>query len=233
MTKVNIHTRFISRFISTIILAILAGSWVKADVIYTIPLKGVEHEMGNLLEWSTAYEQNSQTFIIEKSTNGTDFEKAGIQDAAGSSYDDKNYRFLDLGVNDKQLYYRLKQIDIDGTSSFSQTILIKKELSNQFMVVAMSSPEASERFDITIDALEKVAVKYSVKNKNGDIIFNDQQTLLKGLNDIEFDLKDEKEGFFYISLQVDKEEEHLVIQKIDDPKKKKTNFASKPLKKGG
>ena len=188
--------------------------------------------MGNLLEWSTAFEQNSHTFIIEKSINGIDYLKAGNIDAAGSSNDGKKYRFLDIGVNEKQLFYRLKQIDNDGTSSFSQIISVKKELSNQFMVVAMGSTEVSKIFDLTIDALNNVTIEYTLKNKKGEIISNNQQSLFVGLNDIQIDLEGETEGVYFITLRIDKEEEMLVIQKVADPKKK-ANLVSKPLKKGG
>ena len=147
MRKVNTQPKYINRILSLIFLSLIFCFYAKADVIYAIPLKGVEHQMGNLLEWSTSFELNSQTFIIEKSIDGVSFSKAGDLNAAGTSNESKKYRFLDIGVNDKKVHYRLKQIDNDGTSSFSQTIAIQKELSNQFMVVSMSTPEAINNFD--------------------------------------------------------------------------------------
>ena len=232
MRKVNIQPKYINRFLLLALFASLTGFWAKADVVYAIPLKGVEHQMGNLLEWSTALEKNTHTFIIEKSTNGIDYLNAGTIRAAGSSIESKKYRFLDLGVNEKLLHYRLKQIDSDGTSSFSEPILVEKELSNQFMVVAMGNPEVDESFDISIDVLNNVALEYTLKNKQGEIISNNQQELYTGLNDIQINLENETEGVYFVSLRVDKEEEILVINKVADPKKK-SNLVSKPLKKGG
>lgn len=231
MRKVNTQPKYINRFLLLTLLVSLSSFWAKADVVYAIPLKGVEHQMGNLLEWRTAFEKNTHTFIVEKSTNGIDYLNAGTLSAAGSSIEGKKYRFLDIGVNDKKLHYRLKQIDNDGTSSFSQTIFVNKEQSNQFMVVAMGNTEANVSFDITIDALKNSTLEYTLKNKQGEVIFNNQQTIFSGLNDIQFDLKDETEGIYFVILRVGEEEEMLVINKIADSEKK-SNFVNKSIKKG-
>jgi len=231
MTKVKKKLRYISHTFLTAFVVGLVSFMAKADVHYSAPLSGVEYQIGNLLVWSTAFEKNSQTFIIEKSTDGVNFTNTGLIEAAGYSRESKNYRYLDIGVNDKQLIYRLKQIDDDGTISYSQSILVIKEMSNKFMVVAMTSAITDSSFDLTIDALEKVNLEYSVKNKEGEIISQDQQMLYTGLNDIMFDLGDEKEGIYIITLRSDKEVEQLVINKIADPGKKKMNMASKPLRK--
>lgn len=229
MTKV---TKYISQSFLTMFIVGLTGFIAKADVHYSAPLSGAEYQIGNLLVWSTAFEKNSQTFVIEKSTDGINFTKTGLIDAAGYSHESKNYRFLDIGVDDKQLIYRLKQVDEDGTASYSQSILITKEMSNKFMVVAMTNVVTETSFDLTIDALEQVKLEYSVKNKEGELISNDQQLLYEGLNDIMIDLGDEKEGIYIITLRSDHEVEQLVIQKINDPSKKKDNFATKPIRKG-
>ena len=229
MTKV---TKYISHTFLTMFIVGLTGFIAKADVHYSAPLSGAEHQIGNLLVWSTAFEKNSQTFIIEKSTDGINFTKTGLIDAAGYSRDSKNYRFLDIGVDDKQLIYRLKQVDEDGTTSYSQSVFVYKEMSNKFMVVAMTSAVTDSGFDLTIDAIDQVKLEYSIKNKEGDIISNDQQLLYTGLNDIMIDLGDEKEGVYIITLRSDQEVEQLVINKIADPNKKKDNFATKPNRKG-
>ena len=206
---------------------------MKADVVYSIPLQGQEHHIGNMLEWGTSFESNSQMFIVEKSIDGIDYMNTGVIDAAGSSKDDKGYRFLDVGVNDKKTYYRLKQIDADGTSSYSQTILVKKEMTNNFMVVAMSSTVTNKDFEVTVDVLGKTEMETKVKNKKGEIISEKRHQLEFGLNNVNFNLEDEKEGVYIITLKVKDEKEMLVIHKVDDEIKKKPNVASKKQNNGG
>lgn len=233
MRKVTIQPKDINCFFLTALLVSLVFFPAKADVVYAMSLKGAEHQIGNLLEWSTSFEQNSQVFIVEKSNDGTHFTNVATVEAAGFSNEDKSYRFVDLGVNDKQLFYRLKQVDNDGKSSFSDIVLLTKKMANQFMVAAMSNTVTSDQFNITIEALNTIMLEYSLKTKEGEIISTAKQELYAGLNDIQIDLKDEIEGVYFVTLHADQEKEMLVIHKVDQPTQKKENLVSKPLKKGG
>jgi hypothetical protein len=73
----------------------------------------------NTIEWSTASETNNDRFEVERSRDGITFEKIGEVDGAGSSTSVLAYSLVDgfpeTGVN----YYRVRQIDFDGTSTYS------------------------------------------------------------------------------------------------------------------
>jgi hypothetical protein len=73
------------------------------------------------LAWATASEQNSARFEVERSLDGTGFAAIGTVAAAGNSSSARTYDLLDakLPANALTLYYRLRQVDIDGTTSFS------------------------------------------------------------------------------------------------------------------
>ena len=71
------------------------------------------------LKWLTASERNNSGFEIQRSTNGIDFERIGFVEGLGDSNNLSSYDFFDnnpfAGLN----YYQLKQIDFDGSVSFS------------------------------------------------------------------------------------------------------------------
>lgn len=70
-----------------------------------------------LLTWYTASESNSNYFTIERSDDGLNYESIGVVAASGNSNNTVMYQFLDerpLGAN---AFYRLKQTDIDGSTS--------------------------------------------------------------------------------------------------------------------
>jgi hypothetical protein len=71
------------------------------------------------IEWTTASEKNADYFIIERSTDATNWIRIGIQQAVGNSSFDSEYLFFDLtpsiGVN----YYRLRQVDFDGSEDLT------------------------------------------------------------------------------------------------------------------
>jgi trimeric autotransporter adhesin len=76
------------------------------------------------LEWITATETGSSHYIVERSTDGYTFEAIGELPAAGNSYSTLSYRFTDeqpeRGVN----YYRIKQVDLDGSSDLSDVVSV-------------------------------------------------------------------------------------------------------------
>lgn len=66
------------------------------------------------LSWQTAYENNTVNFIIEKSTDGRNFQQAGSVAANGNSSVTMNYGFTDDTPSAGTNYYRLDEADKDG-----------------------------------------------------------------------------------------------------------------------
>lgn len=88
---------------------------------FRVELKGSIAE----LNWATALELNNEYFEIQRSGSQHEFEPVGKVEGVGTSDDITTYTYEDHGVSqlsEKHLYYRLKQVDIDGTSSFSSTV---------------------------------------------------------------------------------------------------------------
>ncbi|MFC2103243.1 C25 family cysteine peptidase [Bacteroidota bacterium] len=83
-------------------------------------------EKGILLKWETATEQNNSGFEIEKSSDSKSFIKIGNIDGKGTTAEAQDYSFRDTEVKGEgKLYYRLKQVDYDGTSTYSEIIEIE------------------------------------------------------------------------------------------------------------
>ncbi len=68
----------------------------------------------NRVYWSTASEINSDYFIVEKSIDGYEFESIGTVKSAGNSQGIIDYSFDDYEQRNEQVYYRLKQVDLNG-----------------------------------------------------------------------------------------------------------------------
>jgi hypothetical protein len=90
---------------------------------------------GTSLSWSTESELNNDYFVIEKSTNGETFDAIGTIKGAGNSSSTLNYKYNDLGISSLGVtYYRIKQVDFDGTSAYSDLVYIncKEQLKPGF-----------------------------------------------------------------------------------------------------
>ena len=79
------------------------------------------------LEWITSSEQHVSHFVIERSTNGSDFAPAGNVFAKGNSTEELNYYFNDglAGISVNVIYYRLRSVDLDGKSEYSETKVLR------------------------------------------------------------------------------------------------------------
>jgi len=214
-----------------LMLVIFATSWqLSAEVVYSAPLQAKELGMGNLLNWKTSFEEDVQHYDVEKSRDGVDFENIGSVESSVDS-EEKAYRFFDTKLGSQKSYYRLKVVEADGTSSYSQTILVNKEQPNQFAVVAYSSVMAKTTFDLTLDAVTEGQLEYALVSYKGELIFEEFQFLYPGLNEIQLSLQDLPEGTYKVKLKLDEEEEFLVIQKASDGQKSSVASSQKIKKK--
>lgn len=80
-----------------------------------------------LIQWSTAQEMNSERFDIERSLDGTNWNSIGVVTAAGNSSILTNYSYTDKNVSAKTVYYRIKEVDIDGMFVYTPVKTIKTE----------------------------------------------------------------------------------------------------------
>jgi hypothetical protein len=73
------------------------------------------------LTWATASEKNSQHFEVERSADGVAFAAIGTVAAAGTTATARTYTLRDaaLPAGASVLYYRLRQVDLDGTAHYS------------------------------------------------------------------------------------------------------------------
>ncbi|OON65392.1 hypothetical protein B0919_24240 [Hymenobacter sp. CRA2] len=73
------------------------------------------------LNWETAQEKNNDHFDVERSLDGRSFEKVSAVAGHGNSTVAQRYAFTDAAAArlGRTVYYRLKQVDFDGTSSYS------------------------------------------------------------------------------------------------------------------
>lgn len=76
------------------------------------------------LQWSTATEINNDRFIVEHSVNGVEFLNIGQVRGSGTTSDQKDYEFMHRRPEKGLNYYRLKQIDFDGTFEYSEVISV-------------------------------------------------------------------------------------------------------------
>ena len=141
-----------------------------------------------LLTWATASEKNNQGFDIEKSFDGKNFDKIAFVKGNGISTITQNYNFTDHNFN-QNAYYRLKQVDMDGTFDYSKTIALNTEGSKNKSVIKSYPNPVSDALTVEtsvsetsqleiIDAIGRVVFKQNVESGNYQI---PTSSLVKGI----------------------------------------------------
>ncbi len=197
-----------------------------AGVIYSEDLFGEEYGSGFKLHWTTAKENNSQIFVIERSFDGLSFSAIGAIPASGNSIEELSYQFIDLELGIERAYYRLKQIDVDGTFSLSEPLLLSHINTAKFQIVSKEKNIENILY-VNIVSIENGRVECTIRNAIGDVIFLEEQQIKRGLNEYAFNLEHENEGNYSVTFQKDNSIATHVFYKEADAIRKMDNTASK------
>lgn len=92
--------------------------------VVLVSFKGKLSSAGHAeLEWETVQEINNAGFEVQKSPDGKIFEPIGWVDGAARTNERRTYKFTDEHL-EATSYYRLKQVDNDGTYTHSRIIAV-------------------------------------------------------------------------------------------------------------
>ncbi|HMI78923.1 MAG TPA: choice-of-anchor tandem repeat GloVer-containing protein [Ferruginibacter sp.] len=75
-----------------------------------------------ILNWATATETGNNYFNVEKSTDAVNWSVAGRVSGQRNTSTTRHYNFTDPEKNTGIVYYRLKQVDIDGRFEYAEII---------------------------------------------------------------------------------------------------------------
>ncbi len=94
------------------------------------------------LSWTTASEKNSDYFEVQRSDGTKPFRTIGQVKSAGTANLETNYSFEDKFSLVGYVYYRLKQVDFDGTVSYSEFCSVEST-GNQNAVRIYPNPSST------------------------------------------------------------------------------------------
>ncbi len=157
-------------------------------------------EQSNMLDWTTASEENTMLFSIEKSTTGKkDWNSIGEVRAIGFSSTFQNYSFEDK--QPKALnYYRIKTIDFDGYIEYSKIVVLERKDLMSLKFEAYPNPVKNElTLDLSVD--QKGPANFTLSNFAGKVVMNDRIEMEKGVNKMQIDMSNLEAGMYFISIQ--------------------------------
>jgi hypothetical protein len=92
------------------------------------------------VKWSTASEKDNASFVVEKSIDGQVWSSIATVKGAKNSNVVNNYGVVDFKAVAGVQYYRLKQIDLDGTVNYSKAIAVNFSKASTLSVSLFPNP---------------------------------------------------------------------------------------------
>jgi len=154
------------------------------------------------LNWSTASETNNQGFEIERKFENKEYNTIGFANGFGTTTEPKEYIFVDENVEPGIYYYRLKQIDFDGSFEFSDEIEMDVVIPIEYSLFQNFPNPFNPSTIIKYSIPEQGLVTLKVFNAIGEeIISLVNEVKQSGVYEIEFNAMNLPSGMYFYRLQ--------------------------------
>jgi hypothetical protein len=154
------------------------------------------------LEWSTSTETNNLGFDIEHSYDNNQFVRLDFVSGSGTTTENKSYSYtVDKMFNSKS-YFRLKQIDYDGTFKIYDAVEVDALLPNLYDMTQNFpnpfNPSTTISFSLPVDANIKITVFNSLGEKIHEIT---EASFSSGIHNVSFNADEFSSGIYYYKMQ--------------------------------
>jgi hypothetical protein len=148
-----------------------------------LDFSAVENEGKTFLSWVTASEYQNDYFDIEKSVDGNLFYSIGKVNKSSSNLQNAKYSFIDAGISSTIVYYRIKQIDLDGKFSYSTVINLKRKTSDTKLISIYPNP-IHDKINIRLKAISNSTSVLKITNEFGQLVYTQSVKLVNGQNEM-------------------------------------------------
>lgn len=136
---------------------------------------GTKKDDRNMLNWSTANEMNNRGFELQRSADGNSYQAISFINSSapgGNSATPTDYTFNDYHLTGDKQFYRLKQVDLDGKSSFSPTVVIQEQKKTEKLIITnvYPNPAKSGKLNLAIYAPVRSRLRCSIENITGHVV---------------------------------------------------------------
>jgi hypothetical protein len=144
----------------------------------------------NMLEWAVAREEAFSHYEVERSADGSNnWEMLGEIAGAENARQEQGYNFTDLNPL-PSTYYRLRMIDLDGSSTFSSILQLQREVEGKILVYPNPN---NGRFTVQLPAGE--TAQLTLVNLNGKVVWQGNSS------DVSVTTNDLPSGIYFLSAE--------------------------------
>ena len=165
------------------------------------------------LHWATASEINNSHFEIERSYDARTFESVGEVAGNGNSQHLIEYTFVDESISliQNTVFYRLKQVDFDGTSEYSDIRVVHfDEMGNGIHLSAYPNPMTNE-LSLIVSLSKGEAYQIGVTNLQGSKVHHENHTFTNGIHKL--NTSEWNSGMYILQVATNQGTQHIKVMK--------------------
>ncbi|MDD3558252.1 MAG: T9SS type A sorting domain-containing protein [Melioribacteraceae bacterium] len=155
-----------------------------------------------VLNWRTATETNNYGFEVERQNSEESWENVGFVGGGGTTAIPQEYSFTDRLIFSVNIFYRLKQIDFDGSYEYSNVVEVENINPTKFALHQNHpnpfNPSTVISYQLAVNS--KVSLKiYDVLGREVAVLEKEYQPA--GNYKVEFNAKGLSSGVYYYHLE--------------------------------
>ncbi|MBN4061994.1 hypothetical protein JYU20_02225 [Bacteroidales bacterium AH-315-I05] len=139
--------------------------------IELLSFSGKVEERKIRLDWTTISEINNDYFIIERSADGINYDGLTQVLGAGNSNATLHYTTYDENPLPDLSYYRLKQVDFDGSFNYSQVVLVQM-VKQEYTISVFPNPVSGTQLNLSGKKLDGKEILVTLNNNMGETVYS-------------------------------------------------------------
>ncbi len=182
-----------------------SAPWVLVDRDFPLPIELLNFSASCkdnivIINWSTSSETNNDYFTLERSIDAQDWVIIATIDGAGNSNTLMNYSYTDTNSFNSNVYYRLKQTDLDGKFTYSE--VVHTGCNNPlFEDIQVFPNPAYDYLTSNILSNENVTINISIIDVMGQSVISDKFDMIKGKNSFLIDVSKLAPATYYFKIE--------------------------------
>jgi len=154
--------------------------------------------------WSTASEINSDYFNIERTADFNEITEIATKDAAGMSNTTIDYYIIDENPLTGLSYYRLKEVDIDGSFTYSDWVAVEYNLSPAPSIgdqMTLYPNPANESLNLIFKTDQNEDIQVMIFDVAGKLVFNmPYNSIISGSNNLQLNITNLVNGVYFVQV---------------------------------
>ncbi len=191
---------------------------VNCDEVIPLPVELISFNAARaqsavLLNWSTASELNNALFEVERSKDGKNFDLIGKVAGNGTTTQVSEYSFKDTQPLTDVTYYRLKQIDNDGTFEYSPVRAVDRVAFGSTEPVKAYPNPTSGMFKLELPEGTPANATITIVSATGQTVYSGNANSILNANQ-QIDISRYTAGVYILNISSDTNKQSLRITKL-------------------